>query len=61
MLLREKPVLACEPAKPAETLVGRTFWKRFSQDQKWWRGRVTGYSRHTKALELWPLYEVSRS
>jgi hypothetical protein len=60
MLLREKPVLACEPANP-ETLVGRTLWKHFAEDKKWWRGRVTGYTKHTKALEMWPLYQVCKS
>jgi hypothetical protein len=56
-LLREVPVLASEPADP-KTLIDRTVWRLFSEDQQWWRGRVYGYTTHTKALELWPMYKV---
>ncbi|GAQ92530.1 hypothetical protein KFL_010410030 [Klebsormidium nitens] len=56
-LLRESPVLLLEPADP-QTLVGRTFWKLFSADQQWWRGRVTGYSLTSDKGELFPHYKV---
>lgn len=59
-LLREAPVLSCEPAVLG-TLIGRTVWKFMAGDQQWWRGRITRYSTYTSVLELFPMYHVSTS